>query len=101
MSDSSRQSNDNNAINTALLSSANMARSPNRSQQQQITISLPPQTYAYLLMLASAGALGASESAIAAQIVIKEVELLMSRKRAETDVTKDVWDHRGDGVKSE
>lgn len=61
-----------------------MARTPNRSEPTQVTISVPAQTHAYLVKLATVGALGHYESQIAAQIVIAEVERLMTAKRAET-----------------
>lgn len=56
----------------------------NRSQPIELTISLPAQTHAYLVKLASAGALGQTEALIAARIVINKVEVLMHQRRAET-----------------
>jgi hypothetical protein len=61
-----------------------MARSPNRSEPEKITITIPAQTHAYLVKLAAAGALGQNEALIAAQIVVNEVERLMASNRAET-----------------
>jgi len=61
-----------------------MARTPNRSEPGQITITIPAQTHAYLVKLATSGALGQNEALIAAQIVINEVERLMVANRAET-----------------
>lgn len=63
-----------------------MARTPNRSQPETVTITIPAQTHAYLVKLATAGALGQNEAIIAAQIVVNEVERLMRERRAETQL---------------
>ena len=60
-----------------------MARPFNRSEAKQLTITLPAQTHAYLVKLATAGALAQTEQAIAAQIVVSVVEQLMEKRRAE------------------
>jgi hypothetical protein len=57
---------------------------PNRSAPVPLTISLPAQTHAYLVKLATRGALGQTEALIAARIVINKVERLMKDGRAET-----------------
>jgi hypothetical protein len=56
----------------------------NRSAPAELTISLPAQTHAYLVKLASVGALGQTEALIAARIVVNKVERLMKKRRAET-----------------
>ena len=61
-----------------------MARSPNRSPTEQITITVPAQTFAYLVRLATAGAIGANEALVASHLVVSEVERLMLERRAET-----------------
>jgi hypothetical protein len=61
-----------------------MARPANRSPPEPITITLPAQTHAYLVKLATAGALAQTEQGIAALIVVNEVERLIAQKRAET-----------------
>jgi len=61
-----------------------MARNPNRSEPAKVTITVPAQTFAYLVKLATVGALGQNEAIIAAQIVVAEVERLMRERRAET-----------------
>jgi hypothetical protein len=58
-------------------------RTPNRSEPRQVTITLPAQTHAYLVKLATAGALGQNEALIAAKIVIDEVEKLIAGGRAD------------------
>lgn len=60
-----------------------MARPENRHQPVSLSITLPAQTHQYLVRLASAGALGQAEQAIAALIVINEVERLMAQRRAD------------------
>jgi hypothetical protein len=59
-----------------------MARPFNRSEPKHLTITLPAQTHAYLVKLATAGARGQTEQAVAAHIVITEVEQLIEKKRA-------------------
>ena len=61
---------------------------PNRSELVSFNISVPRQTHAYLVKLATVGALGPTETAIAAQIVIAEVERLMLGRRAETALAR-------------
>lgn len=56
----------------------------NRSKPEELTISLPWQTHAYLVKLATEGALAQTEALIAARMVVNEVERLMERRRAET-----------------
>jgi hypothetical protein len=54
-------------------------RTPNRSGPVPLEITLPAQTHAYLVKLATAGALGQNE----ALIVVQEVERLIAGGRAE------------------
>jgi hypothetical protein len=58
-------------------------RTPNRSDPVPLEITLPAHTHAYLVKLATAGALGRNEALIAAQIVVQEVERLIAGGRAE------------------
>ena len=60
-----------------------MARPVNRSQPEAITITLPAQTYGYLVKLATAGALGQTEHAVASLIIVNEIERMMNNRRAE------------------
>ncbi len=59
-----------------------MARPANRSALRQLTISVPEQTYVYLVKMAEVGARGQTEQAIAAQIVVTTVEDWIKEKRA-------------------
>lgn len=59
-----------------------MARQPSRSESRKLELTLPKQTYEYLGKLAEAGALGTTEPAVAAFIVIREVERLLDEHRA-------------------
>lgn len=60
-----------------------MARPVNRSEPRQLTITLPAQTHAYLVKLATVGALGQTEQAIAAQLIVRVVEELIEKRRAD------------------
>lgn len=73
-------------------------RPRNRSEPIPLSIGLPAQTHAYLAKLATQGALGTHESAIAAQIVISEVERLMSARRAETVLARSTEPSTDDDV---
>lgn len=66
-----------------------MARTPNRSKPAQITVTLPAQTHAYLLKLASVGALGSHEGNVATYLLVSAVEALMAQRRAEIILVKD------------
>ena len=59
-------------------------RNPNRSAPVKLKITVPAQTYAYLVKLATVGALGQNETLIAGQLVTAAVEQLMKERRAET-----------------
>ena len=51
-----------------------MARAKNLSEPVQITLSLPKQHYDYLTYLATIGRLGVTESEVAAQMLIRELD---------------------------
>jgi hypothetical protein len=55
-----------------------MARPKNRSEARQITVSLPAQTFDYLVYLATNGQLGVSEADVAAHLLVKEVDMLLT-----------------------
>ncbi|MGA9136717.1 MAG: hypothetical protein WBZ39_02085 [Methylovirgula sp.] len=70
----------NNAIINRLLSHEwRMAGRPkHRSRAETLTISLPGETVDYLKLLAERRKLGPSEQDVAAYIIVKEVELMIS-----------------------
>ena len=53
-----------------------MTKAKNLSGSEQLTVSLPKQHYAYLTHLASLGRLGTTETGVAAQILIRELDAL-------------------------
>jgi len=55
---------------------AKPGRKQNRSEPEQLTISLSKETYAYLQYMAVSGIIGPSESVIAAHIVTREIDKL-------------------------
>ena len=57
---------------------ARRGRRANRTQARAITVSLPGETYDYLILLASLEKLGPSEQDVAAHILIREVDLMMA-----------------------
>lgn len=59
-----------------------MARPKNKSDPVSFEITVPSQTHAYLVELATVGALGWTENGIASQLVIDAVEDLIRDDRA-------------------
>jgi len=55
---------------------AKAGRKQNRSDPEQLTISVSKETYAYLQYMAVNGIIGPSESIIAAHIVTREIDKL-------------------------
>jgi hypothetical protein len=55
-----------------------MARPKNRSKAESITVSLPRETWKYLVLLASLGKLGQTENDVAAHILVREVDLMIA-----------------------
>jgi hypothetical protein len=55
---------------------AKAGRKQNRSDPEQLTISVSKETYAYLQYMAINGIIGPSESIIAAHIVTREIDKL-------------------------
>lgn len=53
-----------------------MARAPNLSIPEKVTVSLPKQHYGYLTHLATIGRLGTTEADVAAQILIRELDAM-------------------------
>lgn len=53
-------------------------RPRHRSETHPITVSLPAETYDYLVLLASRGKLGPSEQDVAAHILIREVDFMLA-----------------------
>ena len=49
-----------------------MARPENRSAARQLSLTLPQETFDYLVLLASLGKLGRTENEIAAHLLVRE-----------------------------
>ena len=61
-----------------------MARPKNRSSAVTLEVTIAGQTHAYLVKLATIGAVGASENNVASFLLTEAVERLMKERRAET-----------------
>jgi hypothetical protein len=57
-----------------------MARPKNRSEGQQLTLTLPGDAHSYLVYLATNGKLGTTENEVAAHILIREIVNLQAAK---------------------
>jgi hypothetical protein len=55
---------------------AKAGRKQNKSEPEQLTISVSRETYGYLTYMAVNGILGPSESAVAAHLVTREIDKL-------------------------
>ena len=60
------------------MSTSVAGRPENRSTPERITISLPGDTYRYLVHLATIGKKGVTENDVAVQILVAEVERLQA-----------------------
>jgi hypothetical protein len=49
-----------------------MARPENRSEARQISLTLPQETFDYLVLLATRGKLGRTENEVATHILVRE-----------------------------
>ncbi len=56
-----------------------MARPKHRSPARPLTLSLPGETYDYLVLLATREKLGPSEQDVAAHIIVREVDSMMAQ----------------------
>jgi hypothetical protein len=56
-----------------------MARPENRSNPHQLTLTLPRETFDYLVLLATLGKLGRLESEVATHILVREVYAMFER----------------------
>jgi hypothetical protein len=57
-----------------------MARPENRSESRSLTVSLPLETFNYLVLLASRGKIGRTENEVATHLLVREA-YLMQRER--------------------
>jgi hypothetical protein len=56
-----------------------MARPENRSEAQGINLTLPTETFNYLVLLAKLGKLGRTENEVATHILVREAYAMLER----------------------
>jgi len=56
-----------------------MARPENRSEARALSLTLPIETFNYLVLLASLGKLGRTENEVATHILVREVYAMHAR----------------------
>ncbi|MFO1100627.1 MAG: hypothetical protein U1E81_20820 [Xanthobacteraceae bacterium] len=56
-----------------------MARPENRSEARSLSLTLPEETFNYLVLLATFGKLGRTENEVATHILVREVYAMLGR----------------------
>ena len=56
-----------------------MARPENRSEARSLSLTLPEETFNYLVLLATLGKLGRTENEVATHILVREVYAMLGR----------------------
>ena len=56
-----------------------MARPENRSEARSLNLTLPSETFNYLVLLATLGKLGRTENEVATHILVREVYAMVER----------------------
>jgi hypothetical protein len=56
-----------------------MARPENRSDARSLSLTLPTETFNYLVLLATLGKLGRTENEVATHILVREVYAMLER----------------------
>jgi len=56
-----------------------MARPENRSDARSLSLSLPTETFNYLVLLATLGKLGRTENEVATHILVREAYAMLER----------------------
>ena len=56
-----------------------MARPENRSEARQLSLTLPEETFNYLVLLATLGKLGRTENEVATHILVREANSMHRR----------------------
>jgi hypothetical protein len=57
-----------------------MARPENRSEARALSLTLPIETFNYLVLLASLGKLGRTENEVATHILVRETYAMIERR---------------------
>jgi hypothetical protein len=56
-----------------------MARPENRSDARSLSVSLPTETFNYLVLLATLGKLGRTENEVATHVLVREAYAMLER----------------------
>jgi hypothetical protein len=65
-----------------------MARPENRSAARQLSLTLPQETFDYLVLLASLGKLGRTENEVATHLLVREAYAMQQRGYHEERIPK-------------
>ena len=63
-----------------------MARPENRSEARSLSLTLPIETFNYLVLLATLGKIGRTENEVATHILVREVYAMLARGFHETRI---------------
>ncbi len=63
-----------------------MARPENRSEARALSLTLPIETFNYLVLLATLGKLGRTENEVATHILVREVYTMHGKRFHETRI---------------
>ena len=63
-----------------------MARPENRSEARSLNLTLPAETFNYLVLLATLGKLGRTENEVATHILVREVYVMHAQRFHETRI---------------
>jgi hypothetical protein len=63
-----------------------MARPENRSEARALSLTLPLETFNYLVLLATRGKLGRTENEVATHILVREVYAMIAEGFHETSI---------------
>jgi hypothetical protein len=63
-----------------------MARPENRSEARALSLTLPIETFNYLVLLANLGKLGRTENEVATHILVRETYAMIERRFHETRI---------------
>ena len=61
-----------------------MARPENRSEARSLSLTLPEETFNYLVLLAGLGKLGRTENEVATHILVRETNAMIDQKTTAT-----------------
>jgi hypothetical protein len=65
-----------------------MARPENRSEARSLSLTLPTETFNYLVLLASLGKLGRTENEVATHLLVREAHAMLERGFHEKKVSQ-------------